>query len=150
NPAIDFVASPFFVTNTLHPWTRNGTPRRAGVSSFGVGGTNAHLVLEEAPQRAVPTERRTHQIFTLSARSDTALTNTSARLGAHLKKKPDVDLADVAHTLHVGRHAFRQRRFVVARSDDRQAVIKALSEATPATMAGERQVVFMFPGQGAQ
>ena len=68
NPAIDFASSPFYVTTRLQPWERNGTPRRAGVSSFGVGGTNAHLVVEEAPQRHAPSERRSHQLIVLSAR----------------------------------------------------------------------------------
>jgi acyl transferase domain-containing protein/SAM-dependent methyltransferase/acyl carrier protein len=150
NPAIDFIASPFFVTNSLHPWTRNGHPRRAGVSSFGVGGTNAHLVIEEAPDRAALTERRSHQLLTISARSDTALASASQRLAEHLRSHPEIDLADAAHTLHVGRHAFRQRRTIVAPSDDRDAAIRALLDASNVTTAGERSIVFMFPGQGAQ
>ena len=67
NPAIDLASSPFYVTQRLRRWDRNGTPRRAGISSFGVGGTNAHVILEEAPQRAEQNSKRTHQVFTISA-----------------------------------------------------------------------------------
>ena len=150
NPAIDFASSPFYVATRLLPWERNGTPRRAGVSSFGVGGTNAHLIVEEAPTRAVPGERRSHQLITLSARSQTALASTSARLAEHLRAHPEVDLADVAFTLHVGRRAFSERRSLVAASDDREAVIKALATLARSAEVAERSVVFMFPGQGAQ
>jgi len=150
NPAIDFASSPFYVTTRLHPWTRNGTPRRAGVSSFGVGGTNAHIVVEEAPSRDAPVERRSHQVITLSAKSETALASMSTRLADHLRTHPEVDLADVAYTLHIGRHAFSERRAIVAASDDREAVIKALAAPARSAEVAERSVVFMFPGQGAQ
>jgi len=153
NPAIDFTSSPFYVTTRLHPWERNGSPRRAGVSSFGVGGTNAHLVIEEAPTPQVPAERRSHQLVVLSARSEAALDDATRRLGAHLAAHPDLDLADVAFTHHVGRRAFRHRRVLVAGSDDRAGVAAALAspERLERTLAAaERPVVFMFPGQGSQ
>ncbi|MDF2775119.1 MAG: beta-ketoacyl synthase, partial [Geminicoccaceae bacterium] len=150
NPAIDFASSPFFVTTRLHPWERNGTPRRAGVSSFGVGGTNAHVVVEEAPAPVDPNERRAYQLITLSARTETALAATSSRLAEHLQSHPETDLADAAYTLHVGRHAFRERRVVVASSDDRDAAINALKTPARTGTAADRSVVFMFPGQGAQ
>lgn len=150
NPAIDFAASPFFVTTRLHPWQRNGHPRRAGVSSFGVGGTNAHLVIEEAPPRKAPVKRRAHQLLTLSARSEAALQAASARLAEHLERHPDLDLADVAHTLHVGRRTFLHRRTVVQNANDRYAAVAALREPFTATPAGDHDVIFLFPGQGAQ
>jgi acyl transferase domain-containing protein/SAM-dependent methyltransferase/acyl carrier protein len=153
NPAIDFAASPFYVTTALQPWASNGTPRRAGVSSFGVGGTNAHVVVEEAPGQPAPTERRPHQLLVLSARTPAALDAATARLGEHLHAHSELDLADVAFTLQVGRRAFRHRRVLLASSDDREGVLAALSvpDALAATEAGEaRPVVFMFPGQGAQ
>jgi acyl transferase domain-containing protein/SAM-dependent methyltransferase len=153
NPAIDFASGPFYVTTHLQRWERNGTPRRAGVSSFGVGGTNAHLVLEEAPSPRVPTERRSHQLVVLSARSRAALDEATRRLGSHLTAHPDVDLADAAFTLHVGRRAFPHRRALVARSDDRDAATATLldPERIAATLAAaDRPVVFMFPGQGSQ
>ena len=153
NPAIDFASSPFYVTTRLQPWERNGTPRRAGVSSFGVGGTNAHLVVEEAPQRHAPSERRSHQLIVLSARSESALDQVTLRLASHLRAHPDLDLADVAHTLHVGRRAFRHRRTMVVASDDHDALVSACLQPermAASIAAAERPVVFMFPGQGSQ
>jgi acyl transferase domain-containing protein/SAM-dependent methyltransferase len=123
------------------------------VSSFGVGGTNAHLVVEEAPVRPAATERRSHQLLVLSARSQAALDEATRRLGTHVRSHPELDLADVAFTLHVGRRTFRHRRVLVTGSDDRSAVVAALTEPDrlPAAVAGaERPVVFMFPGQGSQ
>ena len=153
NPAIDFASGPFYVTTRLQPWERNGTPRRAGVSSFGVGGTNAHVVMEEAPARAVPDAKRSHQLFVLSARSEAALELATTRLGLHLQSHPDLDLADVAFTMQVGRRAFAHRRVMVACNEDHAKVIDALIEPgrLPAiAAAAERPVVFMFPGQGSQ
>jgi phthiocerol/phenolphthiocerol synthesis type-I polyketide synthase E len=123
NPAIDFAASPFYVTTSTQPWERNGLPRRAGVSSFGVGGTNAHLVVEEAPERDPPDERRPHQLLALSGRSPEALDTATARLAEHLERHPELDLADVAFTLHVGRRPFRHRRVLVAAAGDRAGAV---------------------------
>lgn len=152
NPAIDFTSSPFFVTTSLQEWERNGVPRRAGVSSFGVGGTNAHLVVEEGPALRPPEERRPHQALVLSARTEAALDNATTRLAAHLENHPELDLADVAFTLHVGRRAFRFRRFVVTEAGDTPGAVAALREPGLVTteVATTRPVVFMFPGQGAQ
>jgi phthiocerol/phenolphthiocerol synthesis type-I polyketide synthase E len=153
NPAIDFASSPFYVTTKLQNWKRNGAPRRAGVSSFGVGGTNAHLILEEAPEKPVPDKPRPHQLLVLSARSQHALNRVTTRLADHLQAHPELDLADVAFTLHLGRRAFQHRRIVVARSDDSKSVVEALRQPEPISTAaapGTRPVVFMFPGQGSQ
>lgn len=153
NPAIDFVSSPFYVANKLSPWKRNGVVRRAGVSSFGVGGTNAHVIVEEAPPRRLPRERRSHQLVLLSARSEAALALAGTNLAAHVKANPQLDLADVAFTLQVGRRAFRHRCFAIAKSDDRAGLVAALSEPerlSNTIAATSRPVVFMFPGQGSQ
>nr|UXE45871.1 2-methoxy-6-polyprenyl-1,4-benzoquinol methylase, mitochondrial [uncultured bacterium] len=152
NPAIDFASSPFYVTTHLQPWQRNGVPRRAGVSSFGVGGTNAHVVVEEAPRLPAPASHRPLQLVTLSARSVASLDQVAERLAGHLQSHPDVDLADVAFTLHIGRRAFRHRRTVVVRSDDVAGTIAALRDAPEAAaVAGSaRPIVYMFPGQGSQ
>ena len=136
NPAIDFVSSPFFVTQALHPWNRNGAPRRAAVSSFGVGGTNAHIVVEEAPQQNSPPTRRPHQLLTLSARSDEAMVEAERRLGGYLTRHPDRDLADVAYTLHVGRRGFPHRRTHVVRVGDRAA---AWQRCSPKRLGGKRR-----------
>ena len=154
NPAINLAASPFYVTTSLRRWERNGLPRRAGVSSFGVGGTNAHVVLEEAPPRETPTEKRPHQLFVISARSEAALDQATSNLGDHLQAHPELELADVAFTLQAGRRFFQHRRVLVVQSDERAETIAALND--PASLGAfiasddDRPVVFMFPGQGSQ
>ncbi|HVM03392.1 MAG TPA: type I polyketide synthase, partial [Acidimicrobiales bacterium] len=153
NPAIDFAASPFYVVSELTPWERNGDPRRAGVSSFGVGGTNAHLVVEEAPERPASAGRRPHQVLTLSARTEAALDAATTRLADALQAAPDRDLADVAFTLHVGRRAFRHRRALVASADELAGAardLRRLAGGAAADGSAAPPVVFMFPGQGSQ
>ena len=153
NPAIDLAGSPFYVTTRLRPWDRNGTPRRAGVSSFGVGGTNAHVIIEEAPNRPERSEKRPHQVFTISARSEAALNQASQRLSAHLKAHPEIHLADAAFTLHLGRRFFKHRRALVSSSDERERLVGALESADklPTFAAvNDRPTVFLFPGQGSQ
>ena len=149
NPAIDFANSPFFVNAQLRPWEPVDGVRRAGVSSFGIGGTNAHVILEEAVQEPTGAARRDHQLLVLSARSAEALDRAAERLAAHLSGS-DQPLADVAHTLQIGRRAFKQRRAVVCR--DRDDAIRSLqSEQRIAGTAMDRpEIVFLFPGGGTQ
>jgi phthiocerol/phenolphthiocerol synthesis type-I polyketide synthase E len=156
NPVIDFAESPFFVNTELRDWKSGDTPRRAGVSSFGVGGTNAHVILEEAPAAEAPAASRPWQLMVLSARSDEALDQASENLLAWLREAEDGRLADAAFTLRAGRAVFRHRRTVVCR--DRADAIAALESRDPARVLTasdsedqrERPVVFLFPGQGAQ
>ena len=153
NPAIELAASPFYVTTRLRRWDRNGTPRRAGISSFGVGGTNAHIIIEEAPERPQLSEKRPYHVFTISARSEAALNEASKSLGAHLRAHPEMSLADAAFTLHVGRRFFKHRRALLASSEDRERLGEALEccDNLPALVAtAERPAVFLFPGQGSQ
>src|SRR5688572_27700901 len=154
NPAINLPSSPFYVTTSLRRWERNGLPRRAGVSSFGVGGTNAHVVLEEAPQREAPVEKRPHQLFVISARTETALDQATTNLSKHLQAHPELDFADVAFTLQVGRRFFQHRRMLVVDSEERAQAIATLGDLASlgAFVANddERSVVFTFPGQGSQ
>ena len=161
NPQINFKNSPFYVNTTLTPWEQDGYPLRAGVSSFGIGGTNAHVVLEEAPDS---TDRhgagskelwaRDYHLIVLSARTEAALERVTLNLADHLKRSPGIDLADVAYTLQVGRKAFEYRKMAVC-ADPGEAVA-ALTASDPAKVytfvPGEREkpVVFMFPGQGSQ
>jgi len=158
NPAINFDNSPFFVNHSLTEWKRNGTSRRAGVSSFGIGGTNAHLVLEETPpptvaERAQPSDRPS-QLLLLSAKTEAALESATARLANHLRQEPDLDLADVAYTLQIGRKHFAHRRMILAR--DVAEAIEILETRNPqfvfSSVSGNKplSVAFMFPGQGAQ
>ena len=158
NAQIDFAASPFVVNDTLMPWPRGEVVRRAGVSSFGVGGTNAHAVLEEAPVIARSAHShgpsRGPYVLRLSARTLTALDSAAARLADHLQRDPSIDLANVEHTLHVGRKAFTHRLSVAA--DSVSDAVEALRGRNPARRRAHSiatctpQVVFMFPGQGSQ
>jgi len=156
NPTIDFANSAFYVNASLAPWKTNGAPRRAGVSSFGIGGTNAHVILEEAPAYEPAVARRPLQLLCLSARTATALETTTANLAHHLRQHPELSFSDVAYTLNVGRRTFAHRRFVVARDGEDAAV--ALESLDPQRIfqakiseAGEdRRVVFMLPGMGTQ
>ncbi|HET9359965.1 MAG TPA: type I polyketide synthase, partial [Vicinamibacterales bacterium] len=103
NPEIDFDSTPFFVNDTLAEWPEGPTPRRAGVSSFGIGGTNAHVVLEEAPQLESAPDSRARHLVVLSAKSAVALARATSNLADHLRASSETSLADVAHTLQVGR-----------------------------------------------
>ncbi|WP_218510228.1 polyketide synthase [Variovorax sp. dw_308] len=154
NPAIDFSATPFKVQHERAAWPRSQQPRRAGVSAFGVGGTNAHVIVEEAPLQAPSDASSLPQLLQVSARTPAALAAAIQRLADHLDAHPDVSLPDVAHTLRVGRKAFAQRAVFVA-SDVAQAVAALRKADSPmrasATVAASApQPVLMFPGQGAQ
>ncbi|MDZ7969674.1 MAG: SDR family NAD(P)-dependent oxidoreductase [Nostoc sp. DedSLP03] len=150
NPEIDFANSPFYVNTTLSEWQTNGTPRRAGVSSFGLGGTNAHLILEEAPVLEASSSSRPWQLLILSAKTDSALETATTNLINHFQEHPDSNLADVAYTLQVGRRTFDYRRTVVCR--DIQDAINALQEPkrvlTSTEKTQQRPVAFMFSGLG--
>ena len=155
NPDIDFENSAFRVSARLMEWTTDGgAPRRAGVSSFGFGGTNAHVVLEEAPLREPSGPSRPYQLLTLSADAEEGLDRATAGLARHFRRHPDESLADAAYTLKVGRRAFRHRRIAVCA--DAAGAAAVLEARDPAAVfsgvadAGDRPVVFMFPGQGAQ
>jgi len=155
NPAIDLESSPFYLNTTLSDWDGAGAPRRAGVSSFGVGGTNAHAVLEQAPMRPArpgsPGPARP-RLLRISAASETALSAAVGRLGGHLAEHPGLDLADVAHTLAVGRGERPHRTVVVARdaADAAAAVADRGRLHTGTVGRSAPQPAFLFSGQGAQ
>jgi len=154
NPEIDFTNSPFYVNAKLWEWKADSTPRRAGVSSFGIGGTNAHVVIEEAPIVETSGESRPKQLLVLSAKTSSALDTATANLLEHLKQHPDLNLADVAYTCQIGRRALGHRRMLVC--CDRDDAVSALLTLEPKRvktsfqLSRERPIVFMFPGQGAQ
>ena len=147
NPKIDFARSPFVPNATLTAWTADG-PLRAGVSSFGVGGTNAHVIVEEAPSREASDAAAGAQLLVLSARSPDALRASASRLADHLAAAPETNLADVAYTLAVGRKAFAHRASIVA-ADAPSAIASLRGLRMQEREARASEVVFMFPGQGA-
>lgn len=160
NPQIDFANSPFYVNTTLSEWSTDTYPRRAGVSSFGIGGTNAHVILEEAPiiptsdtGRCLRQAGATQKLLVLSAKSSSALETATTNLVQHLQQHPYLNFADVAYTLNVGRREFEYRRFVVG--EDIQDTVQALVTQDPQRVftyyqKSNHSVVFMFPGQGSQ
>jgi acyl transferase domain-containing protein len=154
NPKIDFASSPFYVNDKLCDWQTRLTPRRAGVSSFGIGGTNAHVVLEEAPGVEPPGNLREWQLLVLSAKTEPALDSATTNLAEHLRKNPGINLDDVAFTLQVGRRSFGNRRMVVCQNT--KDAVEALATRDPKRVVTgqsdntETPVVFMFPGQEAQ
>ncbi len=154
NPAIDFASSPFSVAASLIDWESDNGPRRAGINSLGVGGTNAFVILEEAPPRPASPEDASPQLLVLSARSRRALDDAGQRLAEWLKANPQQRLSDVAYTLQFGRHGFDQRR-VLACANHAEAI--SLLEGNDArrvfthTSELERpSLVFMYPGGGPQ
>ncbi|MCP5102057.1 MAG: amino acid adenylation domain-containing protein, partial [bacterium] len=156
NPDIDFKNSPFYVNTKLNQW-RNGNgrhPLRAGVSSFGIGGTNAHVVLEEAPKESGEETLREFQLIVLSAKTETALERMEKNLGEYLKRNPGINMADVTYTLQKRRSTFSHRSMLVC-ADNNEAA-SALLNPDPGkirrrfTKPEDRPVIFMFPGLGAQ
>lgn len=180
NPALDLCHSPFFVCNQLRAWPRSNSPRRAGVSSLGVGGTNAHVLLEEAPvatttspidlasycepRLQLPTstiesfpamgEPIEHHVLPVSAKSAAALRMSLQELAAYLEQHPALPLRDVAYTLQIGRAELPYRASVLA--SDHASAIKQLREQAADTNTPPKPVcdcppiAFQFPGQGAQ
>ncbi|AEI67137.1 hybrid non-ribosomal peptide synthetase/type I polyketide synthase [Corallococcus macrosporus] len=149
NPEIDFERSPFFVNTALTAWPQGNAPRRAGVSSFGIGGTNAHVVLEEAPPEAAKSRgQRPLHVVSLSARTPSALEVMARELAAHVVSTPGLALEDVAFTRNVGRRAFEHRRAVVAA--DAAELAERLRKPAAVEAGRNRRVAFLFPGQGSQ
>ena len=154
NPQIDFANSPFYVNTTLAEWKSGIIPRRAGITSLGFGGTNAHVILEEAPDIETSNAGRTHKLLMLSAKTSSALETATVNLINHLKQHPDLNLADVAYTLQVGRQTFNHSRILVC--DDIDDAVEALHTLenqrvfTHYQQPCNRPIIFMFPGQGAQ
>jgi amino acid adenylation domain-containing protein len=154
NPKIDFDNSPFMPADRLIPFPRGKEPRRSAVSSFGFGGTNVHMILEEAPERRPLTPPRPVQLMLLSARTPSALDAYANSLARHLEKAPESAFADTAFTLQVGRKQFAHRRFVVA-GNPKEAV-GLLHQPHPMRCGSKRcerrdpPVVFLFGGQGTQ
>lgn len=151
NPHIPFDTLPLRVQQTTAAWPKVGRQRTAAVSAFAFGGTNAHAVLQSAPELAptgvAPT--RPLQVLTLSAKTPAALEAQSRRWADWLTQSTE-ELADICHTANVGRNHFAQR--VAVQGETREAIATALRQLSPVSAAAESTpgVVFLFTGQGAQ
>jgi len=155
NPKLGLEGSPFYVNTQLRPWPEVEGPRRAATSSFGMGGTNVHMVLEEAPPIEPSSASRPWQLLPLSARTPSALEALGERFVSYFEEQPPAaPLADVCHTLQVGRRVFDCRQFAVVESPEDAA--RVLRGEDPERLVrgdgddAERSVVFLFPGQGTQ
>jgi acyl transferase domain-containing protein/acyl carrier protein len=178
NPKIDFKNSPFYVNTELKEWKNKTYPLRAGVSSFGIGGTNAHVVLEEWPENKIqkikdPSQRfvqegagglapllggTSHHLILLSAKTQTALDSTAKNLAEFLKQHPTIHMEDVAYTLQVGRKTLPYKKKLVCATVEE--AVEALSQSTASgesrkvqrflSKEEDRPMIFMFPGLGAQ
>jgi len=153
NPELHLEDTPFYVTRKLQPWPKANQPRRAGVSSFGIGGTNAHVIVEEAPDLLqAPELGREWKLVVLSAKSQEALGKLGSNLVAHARSYNELNLADVAYTLAVGRTAHKFRSAVVARDlpEACEKLERGIGVQWGDAYESEPSVVFMFPGQGSQ
>ena len=156
NPQLGLEDSPFCINDRLSDWTASetGNPRRAGVSSFGIGGTNAHIILEEGPDIIKSGEVRPWKLLMLSARTETALETASLNLSNYLKRNAEVELADAAFTLQTGRKSMQCRRFAVCRDTEEAAAVLEVLDPQRVINGNSSvrnpAITFMFPGQGAQ
>jgi iturin family lipopeptide synthetase A len=170
NPRIDFENSPFYVNATLAKWEGNGHPLRAGVSSFGIGGTNAHVILEEAPPRPPassedqgrgescirPINSCSPQLILLSAKTTRALDKMTGNLGQYLEENSGASFADVAYTLSTGRKTFAHRWMMLcSNSQEAKGIINQKDTRSMKTHIapeekGKRPIVFLFSGLGSQ
>ncbi|HEY6348114.1 MAG TPA: beta-ketoacyl synthase N-terminal-like domain-containing protein [Candidatus Angelobacter sp.] len=154
NPKIPFERGPFRVNHTLSPWPESNKPKRAGVSSFGIGGTNVHVILEEAPELKPSHPAQPWQLAVISARTRPALERATDQLAAHLLEHPAQNFADVALTLQEGRKAFEHRRMAVC--GDLPAAATLLQARNPSQVftavapSRRRPVAFLLPGLGDQ
>ncbi|HEY9151630.1 MAG TPA: beta-ketoacyl synthase N-terminal-like domain-containing protein, partial [Anaerolineales bacterium] len=154
NPQIDFANSPFYVNTELREWKTDSVKRMAGVSSFGLGGTNAHIVMEEAPLLKSANPSRSKHLLLISTKSASALEQATTNLAKHLRQNQHLNIADVAYTLQTGRRAFNHRRMIISSQlNDAIAVLESRDQKRILTSTQEpmdRDVVFMFSGQGSQ
>ncbi len=154
NPHIDLASSPFYLNSALASWDGGAGPRRAGVTALGIGGTNAHVILEEPPRPALQRKPRPFELLTVSARTKAAADQGLSNLAAHLLAHPDLNLADAAFTCQTGRHGFAHRRAMVL--EDAAEARAALAAGPPKpgiTGVAERAspaAALLFPGQGSQ
>lgn len=158
NPHIDWDHSPFYVNTRLQYWERKQSPRRAAVSAFGVGGTNAHVIVEEAPEHKSAPSHKTHHLLLLSAKTQASLSTMHTDLIHYLKtqnvsKDEHSFLADIAYTLQQGRRKFQYQSGVICESvADAIASLENNRDPNDAYVAqnliNKANIVFLFPGKG--
>ncbi|MGO4294300.1 SDR family NAD(P)-dependent oxidoreductase [Chitinophaga sp. RAB17] len=153
NPRINFTDTPFYVNHQCSEWHNEKYPLRAGVSSFGIGGTNAHVILEEPPVEEKLHGTRPFQLMVLSGKTSAALERNITRFSNFLEEDSAARLEDIAYTLQTGRTPLEYRRTIV--SADKEDTLVQLAENPPASPVSVENknrpaVIFMFPGQGAQ
>jgi malonyl CoA-acyl carrier protein transacylase len=151
NPHIDWKGMPVEIPSQAIPWQASGRQRIAGVNSFGLSGTNAHVIIEEAPARQdrVPAAERPLHLLTLSARSEAALQTLRARFGEDLARTRS-GLGDICYTAGAGRTHFEHRAAYIAPTVEAMREALAGVPAAAGCSSGAPQVVFLFPGQGSQ
>jgi phthiocerol/phenolphthiocerol synthesis type-I polyketide synthase E len=153
NPKLELDRTPLFINDKLREWPRvAGSPRRAGVSSLGIGGTNAHAVLEEAPQRPVSPVHARPRIVVWSGRSRAALDDNRSRLTAYFQDAEEASFHNAASTLQRGRTTHQIRAMAVGRSAADIAAALAADRFVTSDDTGQAvtPLAFLFPGQGSQ
>jgi len=154
NPSIDFQNSPFFVNQKLRDWNVDG-PLRAGISSFGVGGTNVHIVVEEySKKRESLSIKRPFQLLAWSAKTENSLRGYSNALANYLDENSYVPLEDISYSLNTTRDLFNHRQFIITDThrDASQGITNQTNKYGKSNVltVSPEEVVFLFPGQGAQ
>ncbi len=155
NPKINFAETPFYVNTRLSKWETEGSPRRAGVSSFGIGGTNVHVVLEEAPERIFEETTSQYQIIPFSAKTKRSLQDVNVKIIEYLSNNSKPFFDSLAFTLQVGRKEFEHRQFTIAQSIDELKVnltgkTNKKLFVNDGVLIENPSIVFMFSGQGSQ
>ncbi|PCK22815.1 polyketide synthase [Bacillus pumilus] len=149
NEDIPFKDTPFYVNQKALYWKETDGPRRAGISSFGIGGTNAHMIIEEGIKAKKSPASKQKQLLVLSAKTDTALAAMTDQLKQYVLEHPQVPLEDIAYTLRYGRKQFSYRKAIVLSSADDWRQQKQI-ETSVFRSKKWRKATFMFSGQGAQ
>jgi malonyl CoA-acyl carrier protein transacylase len=153
NPQLDLPNTPFYVNTTLKDWQTSGYPRRAGVNSLGIGGTNAHVILEEAPveeQGSRGAGERPYHLLTLSAKNERALRELQQRYREYIISNPEVSLANICYTANTGREHFSHRLAFIGES--KEQLIEQLTEVITPNQPSKKpsKIAFLFTGQGSQ
>lgn len=154
NPNINFDDGPLYVNANLKDWKNSENPLRAGVSSFGIGGTNAHIVLEESPISTQSGKKKPFNLLLLSAKTTSSLENYTTSFIDFLKENREINLTDVAYTQQIGRERFSHRKMLVCQTSEEGIKMlktkEGIFEATKKPHEELRNIVFMFSGQGSQ